>query len=136
LLHIRSYRCKLLPLFWYLSGTYGRATMQYPSDKLTDKGVKGLPLPPAVAKSKRDSTAVEFVEGRESRNPGSAKAFDAGPNGKDRRPPVQIDYFDPEQDPPGFGVRVSHKGARTWVFMYRYNGVKRRMKLASSGTSA
>jgi integrase len=107
--------------------------MPYPNDKFTEKGVKGLPLPPAVAKSKRYSTAVEFVGGGEIRNPSSAEPRDAGANGKDRRPPLQIDYFDPEQDPPGFGVRVSHKGARTWVFMYRYNGVKRRMKLGIVG---
>jgi integrase len=107
--------------------------MPYPNDKFTDKGVKGLPLPPAVAKSKRYSTAIAFVGGGESRNPSSAEPRDTSISGKERRPALQIDYFDPAQDPPGFGVRVSHKGARTWVFMYRYNGVKRRMKLGIVG---
>jgi integrase len=107
--------------------------MRYPNCKFTGKGVTALPLPPLMPKSKRISTAVEFVDSGGSGNPGSAEASDPGANGKDRRPPLQIDYFDPEQDPPGFGVRLSHKGARTWIFMYRYNGVKRRMKLGIVG---
>jgi integrase len=48
-------------------------------------------------------------------------------------PPVpndgQIDYWD--QTLPGFGMRVSVGGTRTWVVMYRYNGTKRRMKIAN-----
>src|SRR5690348_1865050 len=41
----------------------------------------------------------------------------------------QVDYWDKKL--PGFGMRVSVGGARTWVVMYRYNGVKRRMKLGN-----
>ncbi|TAL01834.1 MAG: DUF4102 domain-containing protein [Rhodospirillaceae bacterium] len=48
-------------------------------------------------------------------------------------PPVpssgQVDYWD--ELLPGFGMRVSLGGARTWVVMYRYNGVKRRLKLGT-----
>lgn len=39
----------------------------------------------------------------------------------------QIDYFDDSL--PGFGLRVSHGGTRTWIVLYRYNGKKRRMKI-------
>ena len=46
-------------------------------------------------------------------------------------PPVpsagQLDYWD--EGLPGFGMRVSQGGTRTWQVMYRYNGEKRRMKL-------
>jgi len=42
----------------------------------------------------------------------------------------QVDYFDAGRKPAGFGVRISYKGTRAWIFIYRYNGVKRRMKLA------
>jgi integrase len=41
----------------------------------------------------------------------------------------QVDYFDAGRKPAGFGVRISYKGTRAWIFIYRYNGVKRRMKL-------
>src|SRR5690348_702875 len=41
----------------------------------------------------------------------------------------QIDYWDPSL--PGFGMRVSARGTRTWMVMYRYNGVKRRMKIGN-----
>src|SRR3954452_3529930 len=41
----------------------------------------------------------------------------------------QTDYFDASAHPPGFCLRVSCKGTRTWMLLYRYNGVKRRMKL-------
>lgn len=48
-------------------------------------------------------------------------------------PPVpadgQVDYWDPTL--PGFGMRVSSGGTRTWVAMYRYNGIKRRMKIGN-----
>jgi integrase len=47
--------------------------------------------------------------------------------------PSQCDYFDPERKPAGFGVRVSYKGTKTWIFMYRYNGSKRRMNLGRLG---
>src|SRR5258707_502665 len=45
------------------------------------------------------------------------------------KPPAtgQVDHWD--ETLPGFGMRVSSGGARTWVVMYRYNGIKRRMKL-------
>jgi integrase len=39
----------------------------------------------------------------------------------------QVDYWD--ESLPGFGMRVSAGGTRAWVVMYRYNGVKRRLKL-------
>jgi len=46
-------------------------------------------------------------------------------------PPVpavgQVDYWD--EALPGFGMRVSAGGTRVWQVLYRYNGVKRRMKL-------
>jgi integrase len=45
----------------------------------------------------------------------------------------QIDYFDPDQKPPGFAVRVSHGGTRTWIFLYRHNGTKCRLKLGKVG---
>jgi Arm DNA-binding domain len=48
-------------------------------------------------------------------------------------PPIpaagQIDYWD--ETLPGFGMRVSAGGARAWVVMYRYNTVKRRMKIGN-----
>lgn len=44
----------------------------------------------------------------------------------------QVDYWDDAL--PGFGMRVSSGGARTWVLMYRYNGVKRRMKIGDAKT--
>src|SRR5258706_175642 len=43
----------------------------------------------------------------------------------------QTDYFDAGAQPPGFCIRVSYKGTRTWMFLYRYNGLKRRMKLGT-----
>jgi len=46
---------------------------------------------------------------------------------------AQIDYFDPDHQPPGFGVRVSRNGSCTWIYMYRHNGVKRRLKLGVVG---
>ena len=45
----------------------------------------------------------------------------------------QIDYFDPDQKPPGFGVRVSHGGTRSWIYLYRHNGTKCRLKLGKVG---
>lgn len=39
----------------------------------------------------------------------------------------QADYFD--QEIPGFGLRVSYGGARTWFVNYRASGVKRRQKI-------
>ena len=41
----------------------------------------------------------------------------------------QTDYWD--ETVPGFGMRVSKGGTRTWVVMYRYNGTKRRMKIGT-----
>ncbi|MEE8225396.1 MAG: integrase arm-type DNA-binding domain-containing protein, partial [Kiloniellales bacterium] len=45
------------------------------------------------------------------------------------KPPAegQIDYFD--KSLPGFGMRLSYGGTKTWILLYRYNGVKRRMKI-------
>jgi integrase len=42
---------------------------------------------------------------------------------------LQVDYWDKAL--PGFGMRVSNAGTRTWVVMYRYNARKRRMKLGN-----
>ncbi len=39
----------------------------------------------------------------------------------------QTDYWD--TDNPSFGMRASEGGTRTWQAMYRYNGLKRRLKL-------
>jgi integrase len=41
----------------------------------------------------------------------------------------QVDYWDAAL--PGFGMRVSIGGTRTWMVMYRYNARKRRMKLGN-----
>ena len=46
---------------------------------------------------------------------------------------LQIDHFDPDQKPPGFGVRVSRNGRRTWIYLYRHNSVSRRLKLGNVG---
>ncbi len=45
-------------------------------------------------------------------------------------PKQQIDYWDDSL--PGFGVRVSYKGTKTWIVMYRYNGRLRRHSFASA----
>jgi integrase len=39
----------------------------------------------------------------------------------------QVDYFDKEV--PGFGLRVSANGARSWIVLYRRHGKKRRVTL-------
>ena len=44
----------------------------------------------------------------------------------------QSDFWD--ESLPGFGMRVSKGGTRTWIVMYRYNGTKRRMKLGNYPT--
>lgn len=31
----------------------------------------------------------------------------------------QVDYFDAGRKPAGFGVRISYKGTRAWIFIYR-----------------
>jgi integrase len=41
----------------------------------------------------------------------------------------QIDYFD--ESLPGFGMRFSYGGTRSWTLFYRHNGVKRRMKIGN-----
>ncbi|HEY1852573.1 MAG TPA: Arm DNA-binding domain-containing protein, partial [Candidatus Binataceae bacterium] len=45
------------------------------------------------------------------------------------KPPIegQIDYWDSRK--PGFGVRVSMGGTKTWLLMYRQEGRKRRLTL-------
>ena len=47
------------------------------------------------------------------------------------KPPTegQIDYFD--ESLPGFGMRLSYGGTRTWILLYRHNGLKRRMKIGT-----
>jgi integrase len=41
--------------------------------------------------------------------------------------PKQVDYFDDTL--PGFGLRVSYKGRKSWIVLYRCNGVKGRLTL-------
>jgi hypothetical protein len=41
--------------------------------------------------------------------------------------PKQIDYFD--ESLPGFGLRVSYNGQKSWVVLYRCSGVKGRLTL-------
>src|SRR5215470_4271754 len=42
-------------------------------------------------------------------------------------PPKQVDYFDSSL--PGFGVRVSYNGRKSWIVLYRCNGIKGRLTL-------
>jgi hypothetical protein len=41
--------------------------------------------------------------------------------------PQQLDYFDDSL--PGFGLRVSYEGRKSWTVLYRCNGVKGRLTL-------
>jgi integrase len=41
--------------------------------------------------------------------------------------PKQVDYFD--EALPGFGLRVSYRGRKSWTVLYRCNGVKGRLTL-------
>jgi integrase len=41
--------------------------------------------------------------------------------------PKQVDYFD--ESLPGFGLRLSYNGRKSWVVLYRCNGVKGRLTL-------
>jgi integrase len=41
--------------------------------------------------------------------------------------PRQVDYFD--ESLPGFGLRVSYNGRKSWIALYRCNGVKGRLTL-------
>jgi integrase len=41
--------------------------------------------------------------------------------------PKQVDYFD--NSLPGFGMRVSYNGRKSWIVLYRCNGVKGRLTL-------
>lgn len=47
------------------------------------------------------------------------------------KPPAsgRVDFWD--TDPKGFGLRVSDSGRKTWVLMYRFDGVQRRLKIAT-----
>src|SRR5438270_9228107 len=41
--------------------------------------------------------------------------------------PKQLDYFDDTL--PGFGLRVSYNGRKSWIVLYRCNGIKGRLTL-------
>src|SRR4051812_36248113 len=41
--------------------------------------------------------------------------------------PKQLDYFD--ESLPGFGLRVSYNGRKSWIVLYRCNGAKGRLTL-------
>src|SRR5438270_13765259 len=41
--------------------------------------------------------------------------------------PKQLDYFDDTL--PGFGLRVSYNGGKSWIVLYRCNGIKGRLTL-------
>jgi len=41
--------------------------------------------------------------------------------------PKQVDYFD--ESLPGFGLRVSYNGRKSWIALYRCNGVKGRLTI-------
>src|SRR5436190_8135142 len=41
--------------------------------------------------------------------------------------PKQLDYYDDTL--PGFGLRVSYNGRKSWIVLYRCNGVKGRLTL-------
>jgi integrase len=47
-------------------------------------------------------------------------------------PPKQVDYFD--ETLPGFGLRVSYNGRKSWVVLYRCNGIKGRLTLGRFDT--
>src|SRR5215469_15728958 len=51
----------------------------------------------------------------------SLKALKAPPR------PKQVDYFD--ESLPGFGLRVSYQGRKSWIILYRCNAVKGRLTL-------
>jgi integrase len=87
-------------------------------DSFTDRGVKTLPPPEAGQRFSR-----------RRRQDGT----DADADGGHGQVMVQVDYFDPDRQPPGFGVRVSRNGTRTWIYLYRHNGVRRRLKLGIVG---
>jgi integrase len=42
-------------------------------------------------------------------------------------PPKQVDYFD--ESLPGFGLRISYGGRKTWIVLYRCNGIKGRLTI-------
>src|ERR1700730_14601808 len=45
--------------------------------------------------------------------------------------PKQFDYFD--EILPGFGLRVSYNGRKSWIVLYRCNGIKGRLTLGRLG---
>ena len=47
----------------------------------------------------------------------------------DSSQPLQVDYFDSKI--PGFGLRISQEGRKSWFVMYRHGGRKRRLTLGT-----
>jgi hypothetical protein len=56
----------------------------------------------------------------------TAKSLDAL-----RAKATRVDYFDEGASVPGFGLRVSAAGKKTWFLMYRASGVQKRHTLGT-----
>jgi hypothetical protein len=52
---------------------------------------------------------------------------------KELKPPAsgRLEIFD--QLTPGFGIRISDRGVKSWVMFYRFDGTKRRVTPAPPG---
>jgi integrase len=102
----------------------------------TDRGVKALP-PPKLGQRfgrRRTTSRAEPTATTRSSPANEVEPAESGDaDGGSGQVMTQIDWFDPDRQPPGFGVRVSRNGTRTWIYMYRHNGIKRRLKLGVVG---